>query len=49
MLGFTGFKQVVDEQGGIPIVVPKTVVASHAATWSSRPAPRPSRGAQALA
>ncbi|MDN5790863.1 MAG: LCP family protein, partial [Micrococcales bacterium] len=30
VIGFTGFKKVVDEQGGIPIVIPKTVDASHA-------------------
>ena len=30
VIGFTGFTQVVDEQGGIPIVVPQTVNASHA-------------------
>lgn len=30
VIGFTGFKKVVNEQGGIPIVIPKTVNASHA-------------------
>ncbi|MEO6996821.1 MAG: LCP family protein [Terracoccus sp.] len=30
VVGFSGFTQVVDEQGGIPIVVPRTVDASHA-------------------
>lgn len=30
VVGFSGFTQVVDEQGGIPIVVPQTVDASHA-------------------
>ena len=30
VVGFSGFTHVVDEQGGIPIVVPQTVDASHA-------------------
>jgi LCP family protein required for cell wall assembly len=30
VIGFTGFTKVIDEQGGIPIVIPKTVNASHA-------------------
>ena len=30
VLGFPGFTRIVDEQGGIPLVIPKTVVASHA-------------------
>ena len=30
VIGFEGFKQLIDDQGGIPIVVPETVNASHA-------------------
>jgi LCP family protein required for cell wall assembly len=30
VIGFTGFERVIDEQGGIPIVVPETVNAAHA-------------------
>lgn len=30
VLGFSGFTTIVDEQGGIPMVVPETVDASHA-------------------
>ncbi|MEP7332623.1 MAG: LCP family protein [Terracoccus sp.] len=30
VMGFSGFTKVVNEQGGIPIVVPQTVDASHA-------------------
>lgn len=30
VIGFDGFTKVIDEQGGIPIVVPKRVDASHA-------------------
>ena len=30
VIGFTGFTKVIDEQGGIPIVIPKTVNAAHA-------------------
>jgi anionic cell wall polymer biosynthesis LytR-Cps2A-Psr (LCP) family protein len=49
VLGFTGFKQVVDEQGGIPIVIPKTVVASHARDMVIKAGPQTLTGAQALA
>ena len=49
VLGFTGFKQVVDEQGGIPIVIPKTVVASHARDMVIRAGAQTLTGAQALA
>ncbi len=30
VIGFEGFKKLIDDQGGIPIVVPETVNASHA-------------------
>ena len=30
VVGFEGFKQLIDDQGGIPIVVPERVTASHA-------------------
>lgn len=30
VLGFSGFTTIIDEQGGIPMVVPETVDASHA-------------------
>lgn len=49
VLGFTGFKKLVDAQGGIPIVIPKTVVASHAHNLVIKAGPRTLTGAQALA
>lgn len=48
LIGFTGFKKVVDEQGGIPIVVPKAVDASHAKMVIKK-GPQTLTGAQALA
>jgi LCP family protein required for cell wall assembly len=49
VLGFTGFKKIVDDQGGIPIVIPKTVVASHAKNMVIKAGPQTLTGAQALA
>lgn len=48
LIGFTGFKKVIDEQGGIPIVIPKTVDASHA-KMVIKAGPQTLTGAQALA
>lgn len=48
LIGFTGFKKVVDEQGGIPIVIPRTVNASHAKLVIKK-GPQVLTGAQALA
>jgi LCP family protein required for cell wall assembly len=49
VIGFAGFKKVVDEQGGIPIVVPKTVVASHARNLVIKAGAQTLSGAEALA
>ncbi len=49
VVGFTGFKKIVDEEGGIPIVIPKTVVASHAKNLVIKAGPQTLTGAQALA
>ena len=49
VLGFTGFTRIVDDQGGIPIVVPKTVVASHARNMVIKAGPQTLTGKQALA
>ncbi|WP_207555825.1 LCP family protein [Intrasporangium flavum] len=49
VIGFSGFKKVVDEQGGIPIVIPKTVVASHAKNLVIKAGPQTLSGAEALA
>jgi LCP family protein required for cell wall assembly len=49
VLGFSGFKKIVDEQGGIPIVIPKTVVASHAKNLVIKAGPQTLSGAEALA
>lgn len=49
VLGFTGFKKIVDEQGGIPIVVPRTVVASHARDLVIKKGAQTLSGAEALA
>ena len=49
VLGFSGFKKIVDEQGGIPIVVPKRVVASHARDLVIKAGPQTLSGAEALA
>lgn len=49
VIGFSGFKKVVDEQGGIPIVIPKTVVASHARNLVIKAGPQTLSGAEALA
>ena len=48
LLGFEGFKKVVDEQGGIPIVIPKTVDAKHA-HLVIKAGPQVLSGAEALA
>ena len=49
VLGFSGFKRLVDDQGGIPIVIPKTVVASHAKNLVIKAGPQTLSGAEALA
>jgi LCP family protein required for cell wall assembly len=49
VLGFTGFKTIVDDQGGLPIVVPKRVVASHARNLVIEAGPQTLSGAEALA
>ncbi len=49
VIGFSGFKKVVDEQGGIPIVIPKTVVASHAKNMVIKAGTQTLSGAEALA
>jgi LCP family protein required for cell wall assembly len=49
VIGFSGFRKVVDEQGGIPIVIPKTVVASHAKNLVIKAGPQTLSGAEALA
>ena len=49
LLGFTGFQQIVDEQGGLPMVIPRTVVASHAKDLVIKAGPQTLSGAQALA
>ena len=49
VLGFSGFKKIVDAQGGIPIVVPKTVVASHARDLVIKAGAQTLSGAEALA
>jgi LCP family protein required for cell wall assembly len=49
VLGFSGFKKIVDDQGGLPIVIPKTVVASHAKNLVIKAGPQTLSGAEALA
>ncbi|GAA2741943.1 hypothetical protein GCM10009868_09970 [Terrabacter aerolatus] len=49
VLGFAGFMKIVDEQGGIPIVIPRTVVASHARNMVIKAGPQTLTGAEALA
>ncbi|MCU1538398.1 MAG: cell envelope-related transcriptional attenuator [Humibacillus sp.] len=49
VLGFTGFKQIVDDQGGLPIIIPKRVVASHAKNLVIDAGPQTLSGAKALA
>ena len=49
VLGFTGFKKIVDTEGGIPIVIPKTVVASHAKNLVIKAGAQTLSGAGALA
>jgi LCP family protein required for cell wall assembly len=49
VLGFAGFARIVDDQGGIPIVIPQTVVASHARNLLIKSGPQTLSGAQALA
>jgi polyisoprenyl-teichoic acid--peptidoglycan teichoic acid transferase len=49
VLGFSGFKKIVDDQGGIPIVIPKTVVASHAKNLVIKAGAQRLSGAEALA
>lgn len=48
VVGFSGFRQVVNEQGGIPIVVPQTVDASHAGIVIKK-GPQTLSGKEALA
>lgn len=49
VLGFSGFKKIVDDQGGVPIVIPKTVVASHAKNLVIKAGAQTLSGAEALA
>ena len=49
VLGFSGFKKIVDDQGGLPIVIPETVVASHAKNLVIKAGPQTLSGAEALA
>jgi len=49
VLGFSGFKKIVDDEGGIPIVIPKTVVASHAKDLVIKAGAQTLSGAEALA
>ncbi|WP_256793406.1 LCP family protein [Terrabacter sp. Ter38] len=49
VLGFTGFKKIVDDEGGIPIVIPRTVVASHAKNLVIKAGAQTLSGAEALA
>jgi len=49
VVGFSGFMKVVDEQGGIPIVIPRTVVASHARNLVIKAGPQTLSGKEALA
>jgi LCP family protein required for cell wall assembly len=49
VLGFSGFKTLVDDQGGLPIVIPRTVVASHAKDLVIKAGPQTLSGAEALA
>jgi polyisoprenyl-teichoic acid--peptidoglycan teichoic acid transferase len=49
LLGFTGFSRIVDDQGGLPMVIPRTVVASHARDLVIKAGPQTLTGAQALA
>ncbi|HET8986889.1 MAG TPA: LCP family protein, partial [Humibacillus sp.] len=49
LLGFSGFKTIVDDQGGLPIVIPRTVVASHAKGLVIKAGPQTLSGAEALA
>ena len=49
LLGFSGFKKIVDDQGGLPIVIPRTVVASHAKNLVIKAGPQTLSGAEALA
>ncbi|GAA2164804.1 LytR family transcriptional attenuator [Humibacillus xanthopallidus] len=49
VLGFSGFKKIVDDQGGLPIVIPRTVVASHAKNLVIKAGPQTLSGAEALA
>jgi LCP family protein required for cell wall assembly len=48
VIDFTGFKKVIDEQGGIPIVIPKRIDLSHAKLVLEK-GPQVLSGAQALA
>jgi len=49
LLGFTGFKRIVDDQGGLPMVIPRTVVASHAKDLVIKAGPQTLSGAETLA
>jgi LCP family protein required for cell wall assembly len=48
VIDFTGFKKVIDDQGGIPIVIPKRINLSHAKMTLEK-GPQVLSGAQALA
>jgi LCP family protein required for cell wall assembly len=48
VIGFTGFKKVIDEQGGIPMVIPKRINLTHAKMVLEK-GPQVLSGAQALA
>jgi LCP family protein required for cell wall assembly len=49
VLGFSGFTKIIDDQGGLPMVIPRTVVASHARNLVITAGPQTLSGAQALA
>ena len=49
VIGFSGFKKIVDDEGGIPIVIPRTVVASHAKNLVIKAGAQTLSGAEALA
>jgi polyisoprenyl-teichoic acid--peptidoglycan teichoic acid transferase len=49
VLGFSGFRKIVDDEGGLPIVIPRTVVASHAKDLVIKAGPQTLSGAEALA
>ena len=49
LLGFSGFRKIVDDQGGLPMVIPRAVVASHAKGLVIKAGPQTLSGAEALA